>query len=148
MNFMISNNLSFAVTKGLCQAANVLHSHKCMSYGSNFRRTDYFRNTGNWWDPHGGSKPWSWLARTKKTHSTDFACQQLHLNHVVTTSLKNIDERKIRILLDNLVYSFLEVKLQRLWRKRYEGKLISVLYSQTVLITVYGGVKIQEVTRR
>ena len=28
---------------------------------SNFRRTEYFRNTGNWWDPHGGSKPWSCL---------------------------------------------------------------------------------------
>ena len=30
MNFIILNKLSFAVTKGLCQAANVLHSHKYM----------------------------------------------------------------------------------------------------------------------
>ena len=28
---------------------NVL-SHLCTSYASNFRRTEYFRNTGNWWD--------------------------------------------------------------------------------------------------
>ena len=31
VNFIILNKLSFAVTKGLCQAANVLHSHKCTS---------------------------------------------------------------------------------------------------------------------
>ena len=31
VNFIILNKLSFAVTKGLCQATNVLHSHKCMS---------------------------------------------------------------------------------------------------------------------
>ena len=39
MNFIILNKLSFAVMKGLCQATNVLHSQKCMSYASNFRRT-------------------------------------------------------------------------------------------------------------
>ena len=61
--------------------------------------------------------------------------------------LDQVAERKIRISLDKLVYSFLEVKLQRLWRKRYEGKYELVLYSQTVVITVYGGVKIHEVTR-
>ena len=46
-------------TKTLCPAANVLHSHICTSCASNFRRTEYryFRNTGNWWDPLGGSKP-------------------------------------------------------------------------------------------
>ena len=31
VNFIILNKLSFAVTKGLYQAANVLHSHKCTS---------------------------------------------------------------------------------------------------------------------
>ena len=36
--------------------------------------------------------------------------------------LDQIAERKIRISPDKLVYSFLEVKLQRLWRKRHEGK--------------------------
>ena len=48
VNLIILNKLSFAVTKGLCQAANVLHSHRCTSYGSNFRRKEYFRNTSNW----------------------------------------------------------------------------------------------------
>ena len=55
--------------------------------------------------------------------------------------LDQIAERKIRIYLDKLVYSFLEVKLQR-------ANVISVLYSQTALITVYRDVKIHEVTRR
>ena len=36
--------------------------------------------------------------------------------------LDHIGERKIRISLDKLLYSFLEVKLQRLLRKRYEDK--------------------------
>ena len=36
--------------------------------------------------------------------------------------LIQIAERKIRISLDKLVYSFLDVKLQRFLRKRYEGK--------------------------
>jgi len=40
---------------------NVLHSQRGMSCASNFRRTEYFSNTGNWWDPHGGSKTWSCL---------------------------------------------------------------------------------------
>ena len=31
VNFLILNKLSFAVTKGLCQAANVLQNHKCTS---------------------------------------------------------------------------------------------------------------------
>ena len=44
---------------------NVLHSHMCTSCASSFRRTEYFRYTSNWWDPHGGSKPWSHLASTK-----------------------------------------------------------------------------------
>ena len=57
--------------------------------------------------------------------------------------LDQIAERKIRISLDRL-----EVKLQRLRRKGTRANMISVLYSQTVLITVYGGVKIHEVTRR
>ena len=40
----------------------VLHSRLCTSCASNqFRRTENFRNTGNWWDPYGGSKPWSCL---------------------------------------------------------------------------------------
>ena len=58
-----------------------------------------------------------------ETHSTDLRVnspdQQLHLNHVVISSLKNVKldhiaERKIRISLDKLVNSFLKVKLQRL----------------------------------
>ena len=39
VNFISLNKLSFAITKGLCQAANVLHSHKCTSYASNFRQS-------------------------------------------------------------------------------------------------------------
>ena len=31
------------------------------SCANNFRRTEYLRNTDNWWNPHGGSKPWSCL---------------------------------------------------------------------------------------
>ena len=40
---------------------NVLNSYLCTSWASNFRCTEYFRNTGNWWDPHEGSKLWSCL---------------------------------------------------------------------------------------
>ena len=46
---------------------NVLHSHLYTSCASNFRRTEYFRNTGNWWDPHGGSKPRSCLPELSRT---------------------------------------------------------------------------------
>ena len=55
-------------------------SHKCTSYGSNFRRTEYFRNTGNWWDPHGGLKPWSWLSRTK-THTSSLNKHKLDYHY-------------------------------------------------------------------
>ena len=59
------------------------------------------------------------------------SCRYIKLeNH----KLDQIAERKIRISLDKLVYSFLEVKLQRLWRKGTKANMISVLYSQTVLI--------------
>ena len=30
-------------------------THICTSCASNFRHTEYFRYTGNWWDQHGGS---------------------------------------------------------------------------------------------
>ena len=49
------------------------------------------------------------LTQPNKDTFNRLACQQLHLNHV-----DQIAERKIRISLDKLVYSFLEVKLQRL----------------------------------
>ena len=57
------------------------------------------------------------LTKSNKDTSNRLARQQLHLNHVVTSSLKNIlkldqiAERKIRISLDKLVCSFLKVKL-------------------------------------
>ena len=60
-----------------------------------------------------------------------------------------IAERKIRISLDKLVYSFLEVNSYSVSEEKgTRSNMISVLYSQTVLITVYRGVKIHEVTRR
>ena len=68
------------------------------------------------------------------------AFESCRYNKLEKHKLNQIAEIKIRISLDKLVYSFLEVKLQR-------ANVISVLYSQTVLITVYGGVKIHEVTR-
>ena len=43
----------------------------CTSCASNFRRTDYFRYTGNWWDPPGGSKPWSCLYQRKNSLHAD-----------------------------------------------------------------------------
>ena len=43
---------------------NVLNSHMC----SNFRPTEYFRYTSNWWDQHGGSKPWSCLNQAQQWH--------------------------------------------------------------------------------
>ena len=57
------------------------------------------------------------LTEPNKDTFNRLARQQLHLNHVVTSSLKRlyqIAERKIRISLDKLVYSFLKVKLQHL----------------------------------
>ena len=33
-----------------------------------FRRTEYFRYTANWWDPYGGSKPWSCLNQAEQWH--------------------------------------------------------------------------------
>ena len=111
-------------------------SRKCLTFSqmyefdSNFRRTEYFRNARNWWDPHGGSKPWSWLSRTK-THSTDLRVKSCRYIKLEKYKLDHIAERKI--LLDKLVYNFLEVKLQRLWRKRYEGKydISSVLWNSS-----------------
>ena len=59
------------------------------------------------------------LTKPSKDIFNRLAREQLHLYHVVTSSLKKqkldqIAERKIRISLDKLVYSFLEVKLQHL----------------------------------
>ena len=48
---------------GCARPPNVLHSRRGTSCASNFRRTQYFRNTGNWWDPHWVSKSWSCLIK-------------------------------------------------------------------------------------
>ena len=85
--------------------------------------------------------------KDKQTCVSTIAFESCRYIKLEKHKLDQVAERKIRISLDKLVYSFLEVKLQRLWRKRYEGKYELVLYSQTVVITVYGGVKIHEVTR-
>ena len=72
---------------------NVLHSRRDTSCTSSFRCTEYFRNTSNWWDPHGGSKPvLPELSQTMAytTHKTvnRLAHKQLHLNHVVSEQPK------------------------------------------------------------
>ena len=147
MNFVISHIFTFAVivnrnqtffspslntTRSLYQATNVLHSHICPSCASNFRCTEYFRNTSNWWDLHGVSKPWCWLSRTM-IHSTD-----LHVNSYIwimcrTTNGRinlyiKLEKHKLDQTAEILkhknftrpAYSFLEVKLQCLWSKKYK----------------------------
>ena len=86
--------------------------------------------------------------KDKETYVSTVAFESCCYIKLEKHKLDQIAERKIRISLDRLVYSFLEVKLQHLRRKGTRANMISVLYSQTVLITVYGGVKIHEVTRR
>ena len=46
---------------------------RCTSCASNNGRTKYFRNTGNRWDPHGGSKPWSGLNQAERRHPTVYS---------------------------------------------------------------------------
>ena len=83
------------------------------------------------------------LTQPNKDTFNRLACQQLHLNHAVIKYIKlekhkldQIAERNIRISLDKL-YSFLEVKLLRLWRKRYEGKYdISSVLSNSSNLTL------------
>ena len=87
-------------------------------------------NTGDWRDPHGGSKPWSCLNKEKQWHiqhakqSTDLVRKQLHcgartnkgvinLNiELERQKLDQIDARNIRTSLRQ-TYSFPEVKLQQ-----------------------------------
>ena len=71
---------------------NVLHSHLCTSCASNFRRSENFRNTGNWWDPYGGSKPWSCLNQAKQWHI--HARQSTDLR--VKTAFKSCGARMIK----------------------------------------------------
>ena len=55
-----------SATQEVCaKPQNILHSHTCTSCASNYRRKEYnFRNAGNWWYLHGGSKPWSFLNKS------------------------------------------------------------------------------------
>ena len=62
------------------------------------------------------------MVLTKPNKDTFNAFESCRYIKLEKHKLDQIAERKIRISLDKLVYSFLEVKLQRLWRKRYDGK--------------------------